>query len=178
MPCSGRREFRNSSVRSVVVDASGEMAPAIGSRFLARPLTSCCSWSTLAENCALFASTVASTALRLVITSPISWSRAPSAAEKAPVSASTFANGPPWPCSNSMTALVMVLILSASKPFSTGRSPPSNASRSSAGWVWATLMVPPGGSLRSSPGPDVISRNRSPTRFSYRITARVDEYSV
>ena len=37
-------------------------------------------------------------------------------------------------------------------------------------------MVAPGRSLRNSPGPEVISRNRSPTRLSYRITARVEEY--
>ena len=67
----------------------------MSSLFLASPLISCCSWSTLAENCALFWSMVPSTVLRLVITSPINWSRWLSADEKALVSDSTLANAPP-----------------------------------------------------------------------------------
>ncbi len=121
---------------------------------------------------------VPSTVLRLVITSPIIWSRWLSADENALVSDRTLANAPPCPCNSWMTALLIVLTLLASRPLTTGRSPPSSASRSNAGCVCWELIVAPGGSLRSSPGPDVISRNRSPTRFSYRITARVEEYSV
>ncbi|SHV32278.1 Uncharacterised protein [Mycobacteroides abscessus subsp. abscessus] len=73
-----------------------------------------------------------------------------------------------------MNALLISLTFAASNPLSTGRSPPSNASRSSAGWVCSLSSVPPSGSLCSSPGPAVISRYRSPTRFSYLMMARLE----
>ena len=64
---------------------------------------------------------------------------------------SSCESAPPCPCSNSMTALLTSLTLLPSKPLSTGRKPPSSASRSSAGSVFSLRMVP-AGSLRSSPG--------------------------
>ena len=99
-PCSGRRDFCSSRSDRSSADASGGIAPAIGSRSLASPVISCCSWSTLALNCAPFASTVPSTVLRLLITSPMSWSRAASVWVKTLVLDSRFDNAPPWPCSS------------------------------------------------------------------------------
>ena len=48
---------------------------AIGSELAARPETSCCRSSTIESTFSWLSSTVVRTALRLVITSPISWSR-------------------------------------------------------------------------------------------------------
>ena len=58
----------------------------------------------------------------------------------------------------------MVLTLSGSRAWNTGRKPPINASRSSAGSVWVTGIVPPLGSRLSLP-PRLSSMYRSPMRF-------------
>ena len=70
----------------------------------------------------------------------------------------------------------MLLTFSGSSDLNSGLNPPISASRSRAGWVRASGMNPPGGSVRSAPSPVPRSRltYRSPIRSAYRICAEVD----
>ena len=56
---------------------------------------------------------------------------------------------PPWPWKIVMIDWAMVLTLSGSSDRNTGRNPPISASRSSAGSVRSTGMVPPPGNRLS-----------------------------
>ena len=53
---------------------------------------------------------------------------------------------PPWPWKTVMIDWAMLLTLSGSSARNNGRKPPINASRSSAGSVRSSGMVPPAGS--------------------------------
>ena len=64
---------------------------------------------------------------------------------------------PPWPWKIVMIDCAMLLTLSGSSARNSGRNPPINASRSSAGSVRSIGMVPPAGS-RLSLSPRLSSR--------------------
>ena len=166
-PCSGRRDFCSMSVRSFSADASGGMAPAIGSRPSASPVISFCSWSTLALNCVPFSSTVPSTVLRLLMTSPMSWSRAARFWVNALVVDKQIRQRATLALQQFDDGVAHLVDLGAVQPL---EHRPQTAEQRVEIERGLGVLLRDGRSRRAAcaahPGPDVISRYRSPTRFS------------
>ncbi|CFE47952.1 Uncharacterised protein [Mycobacterium tuberculosis] len=89
---------------------------------------------------------VASTVFKLLTTSPIAWSRSASVAVSEAVWSRMSLMVAPCPWNTVMIEEAMLLTLSGSNVWKSGRNPPSRASRSKAGWVCSSGIVAPGAS--------------------------------
>ena len=158
--CSSGRSSRSSPARVPEASLMSAIAPASGSARFFRPVIRVSKFTTVESNSFWCLTTVPSTVLRLVITSPIAWSRSARVEVNCAVWLRMSLIVPPWPWNTVTSEVAMLLTFSGSSDLKSGLNPPISASRSSAGWVRATGMKPPGGNTRSAPSPVPRSRLR------------------
>lgn len=150
----GRASWRRPEVASVSPSMPASDAP-IGLRSAERPEISRCSCLRRPEKRASRLSRVPSTVLRLSITDPISSSRSAIVVVSDAVCASRLLTVPPSPCRVLMISVASWLTSSGLSAANNGLNPPSRALRSSAGFVLASGITPPGSRRVPSPAPSV-----------------------
>ena len=106
-----------------------------------------------------------STSFRLVIVCPITWSRSARVEVSEAVWASSWSMLPPSPCSTWMISPDSSLTSFGDNAANSGLNPLKRTSRSSAGWVRLTGIVPPARSGAAEPVPSVSATNRWPIRL-------------
>jgi hypothetical protein len=117
-------------------------------RSSASPLTRRCSVTRVVSSCPERSPTTVRTWLRLVIISPITWSRSASVEVSRAVLDNRLSMVPPSPWKTEMIWPLSALTSCGSRNWNSGWKPLNSRVRSSAGVVWSRSKVYPTGSAR------------------------------